>query len=152
MTTMAGQTTANAIATRQWFTEGWRGNIALADTLFAECFATNGAEVGPVGPKRNIVARLDGFPDLTTEVEDIVATGDMVVIRVLWRGTHTGFYAGVPATGRPVQVRVISMWRFEQGRVVENWTLQDQFSLLQQIGFLAPELTAAQVRDISHAP
>jgi hypothetical protein len=39
---------------------------------------------------------------------------------------------------------VISIWRFAGGKVVDNWTIQDQFSLLQQTGYLSQELTTAQ--------
>ena len=50
---------------RRWFTEGWAGNIALADGLFSENVRTNGVLVGAAGPKRRIQERLAGFPDLT---------------------------------------------------------------------------------------
>jgi len=134
----------NEAVTRRWFTEGWTTNADLADEVFDTEFATNGIVVGIEGPRSTVLRRLDGFPDLSTVIEDVVATGDMVVIRVLWRGTHTGSYAGLAPTGKHVSVRVISMWRFERGKVVENWTLQDQFGLLQQVGYLSPELTTAQ--------
>ncbi len=35
--------------TRQWFTEGWAGNLALADALFSETLRTNGVVVGVAG-------------------------------------------------------------------------------------------------------
>jgi len=135
----------NMAATRRWFTEGWLGRVA-ADELFDPQFSTNGTVVGTAGPTANIAARLAGFPDLSTEVMTLVGSGDTVTIQVRWQGTHTGPYGGVAASGRKVDVRVISIWRFAAGKVVENWTLQDQFTLLQQIGYLPPELTAAQVR------
>ena len=47
---------------RRWFTEGWAGNIALADDLFSEDVRTNGVLVGVAGPKRRIQERLAGFP------------------------------------------------------------------------------------------
>lgn len=135
----------NAATTRRWFTEGWAGNLTLADEIFSPAFSTNGIVVGPAGPKRNIANRLTGFPDVRTTIEEVIVEGDKVVIRVLWRGTHTGAYSGVPATGKSVAVRVISIWRFEDGKVVENWTLQDQFSLLQQVGVISSAIGGAQV-------
>jgi predicted ester cyclase len=56
-------------------------------------------------------------------MEELLAFEDKVVIRVPWRGTHTGAYSGVPPTGLPVEVRIISIWRFERGRVVQNRTV-----------------------------
>ena len=136
----------NAATMRRWFTEGWAGNLALADEIFSPTFSTNGIVVGPAGPKRNIMNRLTGFPDVRTIVEELLAVEDKVVIRVLWRGTHTGPYSGIPPTGKPVEVQVISIWRFAaDGMVVENWTVQDQFSLLQQVAVISPEIGGAQV-------
>ncbi|MRH86769.1 hypothetical protein GFY24_04670 [Nocardia sp. SYP-A9097] len=56
---------------------------------------------------------------------------------------HTGVYGGVEATGKPVEVSDIALWRFENGRVTEIRTLQDQFGLLTQIGYLPAGVYAA---------
>jgi predicted ester cyclase len=129
--------------TRRWFTAGWLG-AELAEATFDPSLITNGVAVGLAGPRANIAARLKGFPDLATEIMTLIGNGDMVTVQVRWKGTHRGPYAGVAATGKRVDLRVISIWRFANGKVVENWTIQDQFSLLQQIGYLSPDLTSAQ--------
>jgi steroid delta-isomerase-like uncharacterized protein len=136
---------SHELVTRTWFTEGWAGGYVLADQIFSPTFATNGTTVGPEGPKRNIRNRLNGFPDLTTDIEELIAVDDKTVIRLKWKGTHTGTYSGVPPTGKPVSVRVIAIWRFEDGLVEENWTVQDQFALLKQIDYIPPEIEGAQV-------
>jgi predicted ester cyclase len=134
----------NAAVARKWFTEGWTTNPDMADQVFSPKFATNGAVVGVDGPLKTVKSRIAGFSDLRTEIEELVAVGDMIIIRVRWRGIHTGPYSGVPPTGKPVDVRVISMWRFEDGKAVDNWTIQDQFALLQQVGFVSATITTAQ--------
>ena len=91
--------------------------------------------VGVAGPKRRIQERLAGFPDLTTTIEDMFSAHDKVVTRLVWRGTHTGSYGGVKATGKPVEVRDFAVWRFEDGKVAKISTIQDQFALLKQIGY-----------------
>lgn len=145
------QVIRNVEATRRWFSDGWLG-VDFADELFDPRLTTNGVHVGIAGPKANIAARLAGFPDLKTEVMTVFGVGDTVTIQCRWTGTHRGPYGGVAPTGKPVDLRVISIWRFENGKVVENWTLQDQFTLLQQIGYLPPELTTAQVKlDANHS-
>ena len=133
--------------TRRWFTDGWLG-ADLVDATFDPALTTNGAPVGLAGPSANIAARLAGFPDLDTKIMTLAGSGDTVTVQVRWTGTHLGPYGGVAATGKRVDVRVISIWRFAKGKVVENWTIQDQFTLLQQIGYLPPELTSAQVRAV----
>ncbi len=66
---------------RRWFTEGWAGNVELADDLFSENVRTNEVLVGMAGPKRRIQARLAGFPDLTTTIEDMFSVNDKVIMR-----------------------------------------------------------------------
>lgn len=135
----------NARAVRRWFTEGWTGNLDLAEEIFSPALRTNGVLVGTDGPKQNNRNRLLGFPDVQAVIDDLIPVEDRVVVRLHWTGTHTGTYSGVPATGRVVRVPGLAIWRFEAGRVVEIWSVQDQFALLQQIGVIAPEISGAQV-------
>ena len=95
------------------------------------------------GPAGRIRERLTGFPDLTTDIVDMFTCGDKLAVVLIWRGTHTGTYGGVPATGQPVEVRDQAVWRFTGGKVVEISTLQDQFGMLKQIGYLPDDVRAA---------
>jgi predicted ester cyclase len=128
---------------RRWITEGWAGNVAMADDIFSENLRTNGVLVSPAGPKGRILERLKGFPDVVTDVQDIFVSGDKLVTRLVWRGTHTGPYGGVEPTGKPVEVRDTAIWRFQDGKVAEIWTMQDQFAFLKQVGFLPSTIYAA---------
>jgi predicted ester cyclase len=128
---------------RRWFTEGWTGNLALADDIFSEDVRTNGVHVGVAGPVGRIRDRLTGFPDLTTSIQDMFVSGDKLAVTLIWRGTHTGPYGGLTATGKPVEVRDTAIWHFTGGKVTEILTLQDQFALLKQIGYLPESVHAA---------
>jgi predicted ester cyclase len=128
---------------RQWFTEGWTGNLTLAGGLFSEELRVNGVHVGVAGPVGRIRDRLTGFPDLTTTIEDMFVSADKLAITLLWRGTHAGEYGGVAATGKPVEVRDTAIWHFRDGKVTEILTLQDQFAFLKQIGYLPDSVYAA---------
>jgi steroid delta-isomerase-like uncharacterized protein len=142
MTSQAEQE-RNMNVARRWFTEGWTRDVDMADGIFSENLKTNGVTVGIAGPMKRILERLTGFPDLATSIEDMFASGDKVVTWIVWRGTHVGSYGGVEATGKPVEVRDTAVWRFEDGRVAEIRTMQDQFAFLQQVGFLPPTVYAA---------
>lgn len=128
---------------RRWFTDGWRGELAMAADIFSERVRTNGVHVGVAGPAGRIRDRLRGFPDLTTSIEEMFQLNDIVVTRLTWRGTHTRPYGGADPTGKPVEVRDMAVWHFGDGKVTEIWTLQDQFGLLRQIGYLPEGLYAA---------
>lgn len=83
---------------------------------------------------------LTGFPDVHVSIEDLLAEGDKVVARLLIRGTHTGPFAGQPATGRRASWVSVRTYRVAGGKVVETWALQDRLGLLQQLGVVsAPE-------------
>jgi predicted ester cyclase len=128
---------------RRWFTQGWAGDLAMAEVLFSEDVRTNGVRVGVAGPVGRIRDRLAGFPDLTTSIQDMFMSGDKLAVTLIWRGTQAGPYGGVAATGRPVEVRDTAIWHFADGKVTEILTLQDQFGLLKQIGYLPDSVYAA---------
>ena len=128
---------------RRWFTDGWTGNLTMAGDIFSEELRTNGVHVGVAGPVARIRDRLTGFPDLGTSIEEMFVSGDKLAVTLLWRGTHTGPYGGVAATGKPVEVRDTAIWHFRDGKVAEIFTLQDQFAMLKQIGCLPDSVHAA---------
>lgn len=77
-----------------------------------------------------------GIPDFVMEVHEMVAEGDIVVIRWSATGTHAGDFSGLPATGRVVTLYAISMVRMKDGRIVEGWQESDRLGLAQQLGMV----------------
>jgi steroid delta-isomerase-like uncharacterized protein len=79
------------------------------------------------------------FPDMRMVAEDVIASGNKVVARAVVTGTHKGAFAGIPATGRPVQVKLIDIIRFgDDGQALEHWGVIDQFAMMQQLGVIPP--------------
>jgi steroid delta-isomerase-like uncharacterized protein len=75
------------------------------------------------------------FPDMRMAVEDIVASGDKVVARVRYTGTHRGEFMGMPATGKGVDAQLVDIFRLgDDGLVHEHWGVMDQLTMMQQIG------------------
>ena len=79
-----------------------------------------------------------GLPDVRVTMEDLVVSGDRVVGRFVYRGTHTGDLMGIPATGKPVEMRSIDIWRVQNGMFVEHWDELNLMQVFQQIGALPP--------------
>ena len=73
------------------------------------------------------------FPDIVSTIEDMVAEGDKVAIRVTWQGTHLGQYMGIPATGNKIRMTNSAIFRIENRKVAESWVNPDA-GLMQQIG------------------
>jgi steroid delta-isomerase-like uncharacterized protein len=79
------------------------------------------------------------LPDINITVEDVIAEGDKAVTRYTIRGTHQGETEDFgPPTGRQMELKGITIHRFEDGKIVEEWESYDNLSVLQQLG-LAPE-------------
>ena len=73
------------------------------------------------------------FPDLKAEIEDIVAEGDRVVTRNLWRGTHRGSFLGIAPSGRTTEFQGILIWRIQDYKLAERWAVIDRFGLVQKL-------------------
>jgi steroid delta-isomerase-like uncharacterized protein len=78
------------------------------------------------------------FPDLRYTVEDEIVEGDKFAVRWSLHGTHRGTFLGNPPTGKQVNVPGIVFGRTENGRIIEDWILIDQTSILQQMGLIPP--------------
>jgi steroid delta-isomerase-like uncharacterized protein len=74
------------------------------------------------------------FPDLSNEIEDLIATDDRVVVRYRFSGTHEGPVMDVPATRKRVETAGIVIFRLEDEQIVEAWAMDDVLGLRQQLG------------------
>jgi predicted ester cyclase len=79
---------------------------------------------------------MQAMPDRKTTIEDIVAEGDQVVVRMRMTGTNKGGFSwfNVPANDKPVDIEWISIYRLRDGRVVEHRAVMDFMGLMQQLG------------------
>jgi steroid delta-isomerase-like uncharacterized protein len=116
-----------------------RGNMDQLDELLAPDFVEHeelppGIPPGREAPKALFGMLHSAFPDFQATIEDIVAEGDKVVIRMTWTGTQKGEFMGVPPTGKRISWAVIDIVRMVEGKGVEHWGLMDQMSLMHQLG------------------
>ena len=122
-----------------------KGNLELADELFAEDFVDHGP-MGDVHGReafKELVARWrEAVPDVHCEVSHLFAEGDLVGWVVRTTGTHTGDGLGFPATGRRFETLSANIGRVANGRAQEHWAEQGMFPMLQQLGVL-PAMPAA---------
>jgi steroid delta-isomerase-like uncharacterized protein len=89
--------------------------------------------------KQSISTFFAAMPDINITVEDVIAEGDQAVSRYTIRGTHQGETEEFgPPTGRQMELRGITIQRFEDGKIVEQWEAYDNLSVMQQLG-LVPE-------------
>jgi predicted ester cyclase len=74
------------------------------------------------------------FPDQQTTIEHMIAEGDMVSWRGIFRGTFKGKFKTIAPTGKKVELPSICIHRFTNGKIVETWAVRDMQSMLQQMG------------------
>lgn len=73
------------------------------------------------------------FPDISIEVQDVIASGDRLAFRSVMRGTHRGTFLGIEPTGQKVEVNLLDIWRIRHGKVVEQWGGPDTHDLTRQL-------------------
>ena len=113
----------------------------LVDRFVAEDYVNHNSVVadGREANRQFWAAFFTGLPDLTVTMEDLVVSGDRVVGRFVYRGTHTGDLLGIPATGQAVEMRSIDIWRVGDLMFVEHWDELNLLEVFQQVGVL-PQL------------
>jgi len=128
---------------RRMDAEIWnKGNLEIIDELYSPDFVWHflptGSETrGIRGLREEVRNHREAFPDWTEEIKHIVAEEDFVVIHFVSKGTNKGSFMGNPPTGKLVQINEMSIFRIEDGKIVEQWLLPDLLSLNQQLGFIS---------------
>ena len=73
-----------------------------------------GKPAGVEGDEQMMLGMYKAMPDLHLTIEDIIAEGDKVVCRNIWRWTDT-------ASGKKMQFHGFVLWRFEGDKIAERW-------------------------------
>ena len=87
------------------------------------------------------------FSDLRFDVHENVGVrvqGDLVALRTVITGMHTGDYAGVAATGNAIQTSASHIFRVDEDRLVEHWPVLDTYRILVAIGAIPRAATVFQ--------
>src|SRR5215218_7345399 len=116
---------------------GNQQNFELVDEIFERYIShqPDGStlERGPQDVKRFHREFRSAFSDFRISIEDQIAEGDKVVSHYTIRGTHQGDFRGLAPTGKEIEIKGVTTFRFSpEGKVVETWDSYDQMSLMRQ--------------------
>lgn len=129
---------------RRWNDEVWgERNLQIIDDLVAEEFVGYDPSLpepirGPDGVRKIAEMMLSAFPDAQVDLEEVIAEGDLIAVRIRCTGTHEGEYMGIDPTGEDVDFQLMAFQRIEDGEVVEERQMVDHLGLLTQLGMVDP--------------
>jgi steroid delta-isomerase-like uncharacterized protein len=139
----------NATLVRRYLEEAYNErNPALAHELLADHFVRHNVAAphldqahGNADDVARVEAWLTAFPDLHITIEKLIATEDTVVAWLIWRGTHDGPlpHWDAPVTGQAMEREAIVIYGVACGQIAENWIVQDNLTMLRQLGIITDE-------------
>lgn len=124
---------------RHFMEEAWgKGNQDVVDELLADNFVLH-------NPPQDVDPTKDGYKQwigmigavysvVESRIEDMIAEGDKVATRWTYISTQTSEYMGIPPSDNQITVTGISIDRFENGKIVEEWIEMDELGMLMQMG------------------
>ncbi|HZW44695.1 MAG TPA: ester cyclase [Dermatophilaceae bacterium] len=128
---------------RRYTDEVWnKGNVDLCDDIFEThasihdpSFPVNGVK----GIKDQVRQLRVAQPDFRLDVHDVLVAGDMTATRYTLSGTSKKEFRGVPPTGKSYAMSGMTIDKWQNDRIIEEWTVYDLLGCLQQLGII-PEM------------
>ena len=121
-----------------WYKAFTTKDPALFDRILHETWvdipAPPGTPAGPEGAKPLLAQLTTTFPDLKLTIEDILQDGNKVVVRARMAGTQKEAFMGVPSKDRKMDIQVVDIHEFKDGKIVRTWHTEDWMSGLRQLG------------------
>ncbi|MCK6212257.1 ester cyclase [Georgenia sp. EYE_87] len=121
-----------------------RGDLDACDELFAaHCMFHDPTFPidGVAGFKEFVRDLRTAQADLHMDFHEVVAGGDMTAYRFTCGGTASKEFRGLPATGKSYVMTGMGMSKWEDDRIVEDWSVYDMLGGLQQLGLIPERIT-----------
>ncbi len=141
------------------FYDFWNtGDEALLQEAIAPNFTDHtlpsGRPQGPEGPafasrrfraavpdlKVTVEKMIAAVPDLKVTVEKMIIAGDYVTVHMSFTGHFTGKFGQRQGEGQPVPFIATDLVKIENGRITDNWHIEDNLTLLQEMGVAKVDL------------
>jgi predicted ester cyclase len=138
---MDSRSDANEQTIRDLFTAINKHDVtALPDYLAPDVVDYNkiihGEQDAPGAAFEGFTRQLDAFSEARMELQDMIAEGDQVVVRLVASGVHTGFHPRMPEpTGRRFEVEQIWIFTLADDKVTEIRAVSDRLGLFAQLGW-----------------
>jgi predicted ester cyclase len=118
------------------------GEARYAEAALAQNFVDRTLPSGrPQGLKGVLEASKNfraAIPDLRAEIEDLLVVNDRAVVRYTFTGHFSGTFKDLKGDGREISFSAVDVYRVQSGQISDNWHLEDNLSLMQQLGVVKP--------------
>ncbi len=105
---------------------------ALAED-FIDLNLPEGRKQGPEGPLDASTWFRSVVPDLKAEIEEMFIVADKVILRLKFSGHFTGKMGEIEGKGQAILFSAVDMYTIEDGKIVSNWHLEDNDTLMKQL-------------------
>ena len=123
---------------RLWYEAFTKKDPTLLDKILHETWvdipSPPGAPAGPAGVKPLLAQLTTTFPDLKLTIEDILQDGNKVVVRARMAGTQKETFMDFPSKNRKMDIQVVDIHEFKDGKIARTWHTEDWMSGLRQLG------------------
>jgi len=115
-----------------------KGDTSVIDEVLTSKFVMHlmgsGRDLDKATYKKNNSNRRTSYTDVSLTIDDIIAEADKVSVRATWRGTQKEQFGNIAPTGKSVSATRFTIFRLEDGKIAEAWTLHDELGIFQQLG------------------
>lgn len=106
------------------------------DPNFIDRTLPKGRKQGLQGPLEASEAFRNAVPDLTVGIEKMIVADDHVVLHLAFDGHFTGTFNGIQGNGEAIHFIATDIYKIANGKITDNWHIEDNLTLLQQMAIL----------------
>ena len=123
----------NKAVVRRWIEAYNKRNLDF-DEFIAPDYFDHTNQVDAEGLKQLFNVGFKAFPDWHETIEDIIAEGDKVWVRISYTGTHKGEFFGLVPTTKKITAKAVDIYRIANGKLAEYWNVTNGLDMYKQIG------------------
>ena len=130
----AAQRNAELKAAKTFYQFWNTGDTNLLKTALSSGFTDRalppGRPQGPTGPAFAFEHFRAAVPDLSVEVKKMIVADEYVTVHMTFRGHFTGAFGHTKGQGQPIEFIATDLLRIKNGRITDNWHIEDNLALL----------------------
>ena len=131
----------NKALIERFYNEMWNEwNLAVADEIISDNVRFRGSLGSTLEGLENFKGYMEtvrtAFPDWHNRIDELIVSGDRVVTRMTWSGTHRGRLLDVEPTGKRVEYVGAAIFRLAGGKIEDGWVVGDTQELWKALGRL----------------